>query len=354
VVLLIAAVAGCLVAGCATTTGSSVVEGPAAPPPFSEASPFNVPLREIPGRRAARRDIGAVPRSVNLVAFSPAVYTATPSDPLVRINLRRQGQWGNNRLHGLEINLPGGARPAPDEDGHMTIVLPHLNLVVSLYQGTEPVDGVLNATWGGLARLTGRGGALPNATGGRESGISQLAGLITPDDVRRALRRKDGDLGHALAVGYPLTSTVCRLAPAKRSQGNSRSPAALAMGQRIAVDPRLDVGRLDIVGSSAQRRFARIILRTLQRYGGIVTTRSRALSFQMVNPVSFTSVGRPDPWPDLVGQPRGGYFAFLLDAIPEGAFRAVVPPAFSVPGARARSCPITRVGSLRADAISSR
>jgi hypothetical protein len=323
--------AGACALWCATSAAQAAPR--IAPPPFSAASAFNqrLPLRPV----AASNGIGlrSVPRSVNYTEYTPIVYTATPNGTPYQIKLTQQGPWGRNALDGVVVRVRPGVIGGSDGDGHVTIVVPYEDRVISLYQA-EPAprpDGTWWATWGGIAPLSGDGANFAGSRGGRESGISQLAGLITPADVRRGIAAgPHGDLGHALSVGYPVTHSTRVVPPATvAGAGNSETSAALYMGQKIYLDPRLDLSRVRwrVPGSTSAKsiRFSRLVARTLQRYGAIVLTNSPALSFQLVNPRSWTAFGRKDPWPALIGPSAGGYYGFAVRRIPRSALHPLAP-----------------------------
>jgi hypothetical protein len=274
--------------------------------------------------------------------YTPAVYTSSESDPAFTIRLKNN--WGRNALNGRRVRLSPDARRAEDLDGHLTIVVPYEDVVISLYQAEQGprADGTWWASWGGMAPLSGSGGNRTDSRGGRESGISQLAGLIAPDDVRRGVAAgTDGDLGHALALLHNQVSNSVFVHPAIQAGGNSAT--GLYMGQRVFLDPTLDVGSLSFEGGLKEQRFGRLVARTLQRYGAIVVTNSSATGFQLVNPASWTSIGEPNPWPDLIGPDRGGYYGFTVRAIPSSRLRAMDPsggdgvPPSSVAGASGRA-----------------
>lgn len=310
---------------------SSVAMPPAAlaaPPssrPFADASLFNRPLPPRPAVAPNSRTLHRGDLTVAYSEYSPAVYVGGRRDPVYVIRLT--SGWGPNPLDGRRVRIPRRARPAGDDDGHMTVVLPDQRLVISLYQAEpRPRGRVWRAAWGGMASLRGSGANRRDSNGGRESGISQLAGLITPDDVRRGLRRGEkGDLGHALALMHPTVSDRRFVRPANRAGGNSSSASALLMGQRVFLDRSVNVRRLRFEGGAKARRFGRLVARTLQRYGAIVVTNSSSTGFQMVNPISWTSLGRRNPWPALVGPSRAGYYGFAVRGIPVSRLRAVRP-----------------------------
>ncbi len=326
---LLAVAAGAVAVAIAPATAA------AFDPPFAPTSPFNQLLPASPNVATNGAGVGNSGRSVNYQEYAPAVYTSAADQPLYTLKLRNQGSWGNNPVHNRRVRIPASARPSDDSDGHLTIVIPAEGVVISLYQAElgPRADGTWWASWAGLAPLSGNGANLANAAGGRESGISQLAGLIHPDDVRRGIAMgNDGDLGHALSVGYGTTHATTFVSPAITARGNSTSPQALYMGQKIFIDPALDIESLPWQGTSENRRFGKLIARTLQRYGAIVVTNAPALTFQLWHPNSFTGIGQPDPWPGLIGPSAAGYYAFTARPIPASAFRVLAPGQAGRPG----------------------
>ena len=290
--------------------------------PFGPASPFNL---LVPPNAPIASNGGSLGASVGLsyAEYTPAVYVSSPSDP--EYTIRLTSGWGPNALDGKKVRINPAARRANEDDGHLVIVVPQENLVISLYQAAQgPSGSTWSASWGGMAPLDGTGANRRDSPGGRESGISQLAGLITPDDVRRGIAEgPNGDLGHALAMLHPTISNRTYVPPAISAGGNSSS--GLYMGQRVFLDPTVNVDSLRWQGSAVTQRFGKLVARTLQRYGAIVVTNSSGNGFQMLNPLSYTSIGQPNPWPALVGPDAEGYFGYAVSAIPGNRMRAMDP-----------------------------
>lgn len=290
--------------------------------PFGPTSPFNLLVPPNPPIASNGSSLGA---SVGLsyAEYTPAVYVSSPSDPQYTIHLT--SGWGSNALEGKKVRINPAARRANEDDGHMVIVVPQENLVISLYQAAQgPSGSTWNASWGGMAPLDGSGANRSDSAGGRESGISQLAGLITPDDVRRGIAEgPNGDLGHALAMLHPTISNRTFVPPAISAGGNSSN--GLYMGQRVFLDPTVNVDALSYQGGAATQRFGKLVARTLQRYGAIVVTNSSGNGFQMLNPLSYTSIGQANPWPSLVGPDSSGYYGYAVSAIPGSRLRAMAP-----------------------------
>jgi hypothetical protein len=124
---------------------------------------------------------------------------------------------------------------------------------------TRRVDGQWQACWGGRIEHASVGnGTFAFPYGATGSGISLLAGLLTVDDLRR------GRVDHALAIGVGSTLAGRFSWPANRTDGRSRGADAIPVGQRLRLDPSIDVGRLGL------SPLGRMVALALQRYGAIV------------------------------------------------------------------------------------
>ena len=291
--------------------------------PFSPSSPFNLLLPPNAPVASNGSSLSGATLGVASDNYTPAVFISSPTDPQYTIHLT--SGWGPNALEGKKVRINPAARRGNDTDGHMTIIVPQEDIVISLYQAAQgPSGSTWQASWGGIAPLSGSSANRSDSIGGRESGISQLAGLITPDDVRRGIAQgPNGDLGHALALLHSQISNSTYVFPAIRAGGNSSG--GLYMGQRVFLDPSLDVNTIGFEGGTLATRFGRLVARTMQRYGAIVVTNSGGTGFQLVNPASWTSIGQPNPWPALIGDPRSGYYDYTVRAIPSSRLRAMAP-----------------------------
>lgn len=116
------------------------------------------------------------------------------------------------------------------------------------------------------------------------AGLPMLPGVIRRGELDRAL--PDGDLGHAIRFAYPCNGNYPGYykLPAHATPNNYADilkwKYSIPMGARIRLKKSFDVSEFSPVN--------RVILRTLQRYGGIVadgTDRGQGWSFQ----------GHPDP-----------------------------------------------------------
>jgi hypothetical protein len=156
---------------------------------------------------------------------------------------------------------------------------------------------VISASWGGRAKLDGAGNTETGAVGGRGSGISQIAGVITPQDIR------SGVIRHALAISYNRSLVSSGYVwPAVKSDGTATGSKTVKMGQRL----RLNITDAEINAikstDSQKTAIAKMIARAMRDYGAIVVDgTSSAFAVFLANPLSYTSLGLASPWDALLG-----------------------------------------------------
>jgi hypothetical protein len=212
---------------------------------------------------------------VNTGLFGVPVYTASPSTPRYRIEILNDGlkKWGTSGVTGQLVPIPNGATPAAGSDGKLVIIDAADNKIFDLWEA-RLVGGQWQAAWGSVYPFDGDGishnvtygsgtnqvswpKATSRATG---SGLSSLAGLITPSEM------KAGVINHALVFSSDVTcgprdGTAFRY-PATATDGLITGASCLQEGSRIRLDPTIQLSK--IAGLS---RAELTIGLALQKYG---------------------------------------------------------------------------------------
>jgi hypothetical protein len=222
--------------------------------------------------------------------------------------------------------VPAGVVPGAGADFPLVLLdpaHPTLGAFVELRLWQATIDNTaktLSANGAGLFHYNNDGKALnpdgtpsisvPFSGWGTGSGLSILAGLIRPDEVKR------DRIEHALRFTYSAcNSTSAFRAPAtKTDQPNGCAtedpPSAMDMGMRlqlstsVSCDARTVPGKSD---TSLETRFLRMICRALQEYGMIMMdgTAPKGLLLMMEGKATAG-------WTALVGAELYGSYGYLI------------------------------------------
>jgi hypothetical protein len=225
--------------------------------------------------------------TINTRTFSTPIFTASAGQRRVPVKL-----VGSRISFGAPIAkqlaegvpIPPNAHPANGSDHHVVIWQPATDTMWELW-GASASGGRWEAQWGG--RMTGVSrspgyftaidGILPGATA---SSLPLVGGLITGADLAR------GSIDHALAFAVPNTRSSIWTSPAQRTDGGSTDSAAIPMGARFRVDPRLDVDALRLPHLTA------MMAKAAQRYGMVVRDTAPVVAFVGEDPAGLGT----DPW----------------------------------------------------------
>ncbi len=245
----------------------------------------------------------------------PPVYVARPTDPFFSVSVGGRS---------TRFRVPAGVQAGGGFDSPLVILDPHhpdfgRQTELRLWQASVG-SGSLSASGAGLFHYNNDGAILnPDGTpshsipfegSGTGSGLSILAGLIRPDEVRL------GRINHALRFTYSASDFSNRYrAPAiKSDQPNgtsTRNPAtAMDMGMRLQLDPAVNCAARTVPGradSSLETRYLRTLCRALQDYGMIVVdgTGERGLILMMEDDTTAN-------WAPVVGREHSGGWGYLV------------------------------------------
>jgi hypothetical protein len=199
------------------------------------------------------------------------------------------------------VPLPATTPLPTDSDAHVSVWQPSTDTVWELWK-TRRVGTDLQACWGGrIDHASTSIGTFTFPYGGTATGISTIAGLITPGDLA------SGHIDHAISMGVVRTLAKTFSWPANRTDGRSTTVDSIPEGQRLRLDPTIDLSTLPLTP------FGRMIAQALQTYGAIVRDTSGAVTVYAQNRSTFMADGSPDPYTPYYG---GKAKANQLDAIP--------------------------------------
>lgn len=210
--------------------------------------------------------INSTTLSINLSEWSVPVWQNSPSDPLVTVSLPSGHPAIANGWNVLRI--PTNARSAGMEnpnyrDRHMSIISHDGLYVWDFFGARKDANGNWSASSLRRWDRSGLGFQSPYDSQGspRACPTSLQHGLITYDDIVNK-----GYIDHALAFAYwgEKRAAHWSLEPCRAyREGISDRPWAMLLGERLQLDPTLNLDTLNL------KPAAKIIARAMQEYGMI-------------------------------------------------------------------------------------
>ena len=226
--------------------------------------------------------------------FHP-LYYAQPSDPLYTVRCSR---WTNEcPIEGAQLRIPGAARAAGGDDGHMTVIDQVSGWEYDFWQvASKPAGGgTITVSHGGRTRIDGDGLG-SNATA---AWFGLAAGIIRGPEVEA------GVIPHALfsqvkcSGGYAVYPARAGTTAAPCSNFGASNTDAPPLGARIQLAMSdAEIAALDVPA------WKRTILTALAHYGLIVgdtMNNNSSWGLQGESGSSYTSFGAADPWAAIAG-----------------------------------------------------
>jgi hypothetical protein len=223
--------------------------------PFAASSSWNTPIAGgaiySPANWPASARFGVAWKS-----YSPAIYVARDSDPLVAVAYPPSWGYPGGTLH---IHMPIEANGAPGTDGELLVI--EGGIVHNFWQFKRLSPSTASARSYGAANVyteSGWGHASPFLSAGIvAAGSSQLAGLLVQAETDR------GEIDHALqlAVDFSLAKPG-RVGEAINSDG--KDPGGIVQeGERLGIPP-------DVSMPSGLSPLGQKVFRAYQKYGAFV------------------------------------------------------------------------------------
>ena len=273
--------------------------------------PDNAPLD--PSSAATITKISGLCDGINLnrYAYTPAVFLARNTDPLVTIT-RDAAYPANSGLTAqlAGIRIPASAAPAVGTDAEVVIYNLDTGDCTELWQAKKVSDTAWTCVWGGTIRDARTSDSTHSAGFGTMAcGLAFLPSMITPDELR------DGWIGHAVGIAMPPSCVDNQvIPPATRTDGDLAPANLVSQSQWLRIPRSVNVYSLGL------NRTATILARAAQEYGFVVIDRggtTRAV-VRAVNPLSLSA----DPYPALLAgheaDPLGSFPISLLQVVQRG------------------------------------
>lgn len=260
--------------------------------PFSEDSPWNKPIphdaKTHPESAMIMKTIVSEAKNIRLAKIYaiPVWVVNSKTTKLTKVRSTKIfDTWDKNRAGISDVAIPVTREMwgEPTDDGHICIVDPEAGLSweMSSYWWRKDDDTPRSTTFN-IWNLKGTGVGNPKDSkrwyliGGRGSGFPLIAGLIRPEEITH------GEIRHAMVFTFtknrkPGTGDAIFIAPAARSDGQSKGVEYPVEGMRFQLDPSLTEKDFDSWGLNKE---GKIVARALQKYGMYLGDNGGAMAVQ--------------------------------------------------------------------------
>lgn len=237
--------------------------------------------------------------AVNAYQYNASVVVAEPTTPKQRVGFhdcQAKGSVPSGLYDGpayfVDVPVPAGAKPAAGTDAALTVYDPAADKVWEFWQMRRASTGGWEACWGGrIDDVSTTDGVFPHPYGVSASGLLMAPGAISIAEAKR------GRIEHAIGLGVIDVSTLPAL-PATRADGTLTDPTAVREGQRLRLDPSIDVSALGLTP------FAQMVARAAQEYGFVVVDRAGSVGVGTESGAAEKARTGVDPWDHLLGGPN--------------------------------------------------
>jgi hypothetical protein len=234
---------------------------------------------------------------------SRPVFYASPSDPVMTIHCSAvygpsscQGANGVD-INGLQIHVPGGARPESNSDAHLTIIETATGDEYDFWRASISGSTITSATGAETNVVSGDG----TGSGGDAANLALSAGLLRPSELLA------GQIDHPLVLVVPCTNAtgahVGYAWPARGGWGqycgqfwSEQAVGAPELGQLM----KLNMSAAQIASSGAPQ-WQQTIMTALADYGAYVedtegSWHNEGMYILTQATSSWTDLGEPDQW----------------------------------------------------------
>ena len=253
--------------------------------PFSKNSIWNTPVaanaQMDPNSATYVSEFGAQFQKhfghvgINTYQYTPPIYEVGADVAPSKVAWNDCQNKGTPNLQFLDqvasVPIPANAKPSNGTDQEMVIWQKSTDTMWDLWEAKND-SGQWSACWGGrMTNASTSNGIYPYPFGTTASGMSLLAGLVRPEEL------KNKKIDHALTVGIVDVAAKRFVSPANRTDGSDASATAIPEGQRFRLDPAVNVDSLKLSDAG------KTIARAMQTYGFFVRDHSGAVNFYAEN-----------------------------------------------------------------------
>ncbi|WP_394277292.1 malectin domain-containing carbohydrate-binding protein [Luteococcus sp.] len=187
------------------------------------------------------------------------------------------------------VPIPDAAAPAMGTDGQLSIYQPSTDKLWEFWQAKKTNSG-WEACWGGrIDDVSKNKGMFRESYGVSATNIALAGGMITFEDVRR------GKINHALSLAIINPAPHNQISwPAQRSDGSMQSKGLIREGQRLRLDPNLDLSKYNLTP------MGRMVAEAAQTYGFIITDKAGAVAIPTESGYGIEAKTGKNPWDEIL------------------------------------------------------
>lgn len=190
------------------------------------------------------------------------------------------------------VPVPSDAVGAQGSDRAVTFYDPATDQLWEFWKFRKS-NGRWTACWGGrIDQVSKNRGHFSGTFGATATGLVMAGGMITMEDIKR------GEINHAMYLAIPEPASYKKFSwPALRSDGSSSDPNAIMEGQRLRLDPSIDVDSLKL------SPVGRMVAKAAQKYGFIVADTAATAVVITESGHSVEKRTGTNPWDSILDRP---------------------------------------------------
>ena len=232
--------------------------------------------------------------AINTTSYASPVYYVGSEIPRTRVtewNCQNKSNTDQSLAEQWSaVPMPTYAVPANGTDAEMTIYQASTDTLWEFWKARK-VNGQWQGCWGGrLAYASKSDGTFDSYYGTTATSLPFIGGQITAEELKR------GVIKHVIGISLVEAEKATIFSwPAHRSDGINlnNAPNRIPEGLRFRLDPNVNVDALKM------HPVGKIIAKAAQTYGFVVWDKAGAISLRAQNPLSYTALGKPDPYAEL-------------------------------------------------------
>ncbi len=237
----------------------------------------------------------------NAYHHNASLYTVTPTTARTNVTFWDCQNKGylptglyDGKAHFKNVPIPPGALPAEGTDRALSIYSPDTDQLWEFWQARKnTTTGTWEACWGGrIDNLSTSNGVFERPYGATATGIAMAAGMISLQDVRQ------GSINHAMYLAIPQSRAFPEISwPAVRSDGRITNGSTVRQGQRLRLDPTLDLTKYNLTPIGA------MIAKAAQTYGFVVADTAGVVAVASESGLPEKQRTGTNPWDTLLTVP---------------------------------------------------